>query len=130
MNSYHSKTSVDTQISSEDLQNVDQIGRFLNKYSLYFKNEDYEHEWKLMTIKGRKWIKLICTVFCVFQDIVWTIFLMETSLIGKIERGIMDLIMFIAWYKVFVKKETALNYLSDQNTFHNNKIAQIRKESC
>ena len=131
VNSQLSQTTGQTHKSEDELQNIDQIGQYLNKYTLHFIKDEYEYEWKLMSMKEKKWITLIGLIFCIMQDIIWTTLLMETSLTGKIERGVMDLIMFLSYYKVFVKKEMALNFLSGQNPFQKDgKIAEIRKESC
>ena len=95
-------SSVQTKISDEEIQNVDQIGIHLNNYTLHFKKEEYENEWKLISIKGKKWITLLGSIFCVVQDVEWTMILMDTTLIGKIERGLMDIFMLLAWFNVYV----------------------------
>ena len=72
--------------------------------SLQFKNGDYENEWRLSEILDRKTPAICGFVFCVLQDIVWTGLLMETTIRGKVFRGILDLMMMVSVYLIYYRK--------------------------
>ena len=83
---------------TQDLIQVDQISKYITFIGLHLKNSEYENEWLLKEIEQKKNGYAFSTFLLPFLDIVYTYIISDASLIGKITRIILDVIVFLSFY--------------------------------
>ena len=88
-------------LKSSHLRKVDKIENHMSMVSLTLKDVDLESEWRLEAIKTKRIMILLAAIFCLIQDIAWTMILQKTAMRGKIIRLSLDLICFVATYQIY-----------------------------
>lgn len=83
------------------------------------KDEDLEYEWRLDEIHQRKMMTLSCSIAFLISDFFWTFLLSEVNFTGKAIKIILDLVIFLCFYQIFmvasVKKNNTVREILNQN---------------
>ena len=94
-----------TSRKSEYLRKIDVIGKHLNVYSLKFKNQEFESDWRLNEISIRKYIYMIMLGQQTMTDVFYSLVVHSPPVVSSIIRFGTILFMAFAFFQIYYKKE-------------------------
>ena len=87
------------------LTRVDKIENHINKLTLKFFNEDFEHEWRLHEIAQRHNLLYVVCCYFLYVDVLFGMILADTSVASNVIKGVFSLTCIFSIYQIIYHKK-------------------------
>ena len=116
------------------LTKVDKLENHINKLTLKFHNEEFEHEWRLHEITQRHSFLYLCSGYFVYHDVLYGMILSNTTWQSKIYKGVITILCILVIYQIVFHakakemREIDIKRQSKQIDFHKWNQTNLQKK--